>query len=154
MFDSFETSMDSRLPGFSVHRIFQARIPEWAVVSFSRGYSWPRDETCISCIASRFFTIESPGKLKIYYTISSSSPLIFLFCLLLFWDMDLEGSMLSEISQKKTNTEWFHLFVESRKQNKAHRHKEQMRGWQRTGRLGVWMKWVKRIKWYKLPVIK
>ena len=32
--------------------------------------------------------------------------------------MDLEGIMLSEISQTKTNTVWFHLYVESKKQNK------------------------------------
>ena len=32
--------------------------------------------------------------------------------------MDLEGTMLSERSQTKTNTVWFHLYVDSRKQNK------------------------------------
>ena len=32
--------------------------------------------------------------------------------------MDLEGIMLSEISQTKTNTIWFHIYVESKKQNK------------------------------------
>ena len=36
-------------PGSSVHGIFQARILEWAVISFSRGSSRPRDQTCISC---------------------------------------------------------------------------------------------------------
>ena len=29
--------------------------------------------------------------------------------------MELEGSMLSEISQRKTNTVWSHLYVESKK---------------------------------------
>ena len=29
--------MDCSLPGFSVHGIFQARILEWAAISFSRG---------------------------------------------------------------------------------------------------------------------
>ena len=29
--------------------------------------------------------------------------------------MDLEGIMLSEISQRKTNTEWYHLHAQSRK---------------------------------------
>ena len=28
-------------PGSSIHGIFQARILEWVVISFSRGYSWP-----------------------------------------------------------------------------------------------------------------
>ena len=32
--------------------------------------------------------------------------------------MDLEGIMLSEISQKKTNTVWHHLYAESKKYNK------------------------------------
>ena len=30
---------------------------EWAAISFSRGSSWPRDWTCISCTAGGFFTI-------------------------------------------------------------------------------------------------
>ena len=37
-------------PGSSVHGIFQARILEWVAISFSRGSSWPRVQTCISCI--------------------------------------------------------------------------------------------------------
>ena len=36
--------------GSSVHGIFQARILEWVAISFSRGSSQPRDQTCISCI--------------------------------------------------------------------------------------------------------
>ena len=46
-------------PGSSVHGILQARILEWVAMSFSRGSSWPRDQTLglISCIAGRFFTI-------------------------------------------------------------------------------------------------
>ena len=37
-------------PGPSVHGIPQARILEWVAISPSRGSSWPRDGTCISCI--------------------------------------------------------------------------------------------------------
>ena len=37
-------------PGSSVHRISQARILEWVAISSSRGSSWPRDRTRISCI--------------------------------------------------------------------------------------------------------
>ena len=33
----------SRLPGSSVHGIFQARRLEWIAISFSRGSSQPRD---------------------------------------------------------------------------------------------------------------
>ena len=49
--------MDYSLPGFSVHGIFQARVLEWVAISFSRGSSWPRDQTQISCIAGRCFTL-------------------------------------------------------------------------------------------------
>ena len=50
-------SMDGNLPGSAVHGIFQARILEWAAISFSRGSSQPRDWTRISCIADRRFTV-------------------------------------------------------------------------------------------------
>ena len=50
--------MDCNPPGSSVHDISQARILEWVAISFSRGSSQPRDLTCISCIAGRFFTTE------------------------------------------------------------------------------------------------
>ena len=49
--------MDCSLPASSVHRIFQARVLEWVAIPFSRGSSWPRDWTWVSCIASRFLTI-------------------------------------------------------------------------------------------------
>ena len=42
-------TMDCSLPGSSVHQILQARIVEWAAISFSRGSSWFRDQTRISC---------------------------------------------------------------------------------------------------------
>ena len=34
------------LLGSSIHGIFQARELEWIAISFSRGSSWPRDQTC------------------------------------------------------------------------------------------------------------
>ena len=43
-------------PGSAVHEIFQARIPEWVTISFSRESSQPRDQTPVSCTAGRFFT--------------------------------------------------------------------------------------------------
>ena len=45
------------LPGSSVHGIFQAKILEWLAIPFSRGSSWARDWTMISCVAGRLFTI-------------------------------------------------------------------------------------------------
>ena len=35
--------IDCSLLGSSIHRIFQARVLEWAAISFSRGSSQPRD---------------------------------------------------------------------------------------------------------------
>ena len=37
-------------PGSSAHGISQAGVLEWVAVSFSKGYSWPRDWTHVSCM--------------------------------------------------------------------------------------------------------
>ena len=50
-------SMDCSPPGSSVHGIFQARILEWVAISFSRGSSQPGDQTQVSHIAGRLFTV-------------------------------------------------------------------------------------------------
>ena len=55
--------MDCSLPGFSVCGNFQARILEWVAISFSRGSSPPRCQTCISCVSCStggFFTTMPP----------------------------------------------------------------------------------------------
>ena len=49
--------VDCSSPDSSVHRILQARVLEWVAMPFSRGSSWPRDQTQVSCIAGRFSTI-------------------------------------------------------------------------------------------------
>ena len=49
--------MDGSLPGSSVHGILQARILEWVAMPFSRGASQPKDQSWVSCIAGRFFTL-------------------------------------------------------------------------------------------------
>ena len=43
--------LDCGPPGSSVHGILQARILEWAAISFSRGSSGPRDRTHVSYVA-------------------------------------------------------------------------------------------------------
>ena len=48
--DSFVTPMECSSPGSSVHGVLQARILEWVAFSSFRGSSWPRDQTCVSCI--------------------------------------------------------------------------------------------------------
>ena len=49
-------------PGSSVHGILQARILKWGATSFSRGSSWPRNQTCIPLFGRWFFTTEPSGK--------------------------------------------------------------------------------------------
>ena len=57
--------LDCSPPGLSVHGVSQARILEWVAMPFSRGSSWPRDQTCITCVSSTaggLFTTKPPGK--------------------------------------------------------------------------------------------
>ena len=77
--------VDCSPPGSFVHGILQARILEWAAISFCRGSSQPRDWNWVSCIAGRFYTLWATreadtaylqGKLiRIKKTFKGSSPL-------------------------------------------------------------------------------
>ena len=49
--------MDCSTPDSSVHGILQASILEWVAIPFSKGSSWPRDWTQVSCTAGRFFMV-------------------------------------------------------------------------------------------------
>ena len=51
--------MDCNQPGSSVHGILQARILVWVAIFW---YSWPRDQTQVSCIAGGFFTVWATRK--------------------------------------------------------------------------------------------
>ena len=61
-FPALGDSMDCSPPSSSVLGILQARIWEWVAIPFSRGSSWPRYWTWVSCIAGRFFTIWASGE--------------------------------------------------------------------------------------------
>ena len=43
--------VDCSPPGSSVHGIFQTRILEWVAISFFRGFSQSRDQTCVSWVS-------------------------------------------------------------------------------------------------------
>ena len=43
--------MDCSPSGFSAHGILRARILGWVAIPFSRGSSWPRDQTHVSCVS-------------------------------------------------------------------------------------------------------
>ena len=49
--------MNSSPSSSSIHGIFQARILEWAAISFFRGSSQTRDRAQVYCIAGRLFTV-------------------------------------------------------------------------------------------------
>ena len=75
--------MDCSPPDFYVYGIFQARILEWVVISFSRGSSRSRDWSWVSCTAGRFLTdwatskalqIQIPYKLKEFKVLRFSKP--------------------------------------------------------------------------------
>ena len=53
----FSYVSQSSLPDSSVLGILHARILEWAAIPSSRGYSWPRDQTWVSCTAGILFII-------------------------------------------------------------------------------------------------
>ena len=59
-------SMGCHSPGSSVHGIFQARMLKWVTTSSSRGSSWPRNQTYISCIGrwSLYHWVTWEGLLK------------------------------------------------------------------------------------------
>ena len=54
--------MDCSPPGSPAHGILPTRILEWVAIPFSRISSQPRDQTWVSCIAGRFFTIWATGE--------------------------------------------------------------------------------------------
>ena len=55
----FGNPMGYSPPAFSVHGISQARVLEWVAISYSRGFSPPRDQTRVSYIAGGFFTVSA-----------------------------------------------------------------------------------------------
>ena len=54
--------IDCSPPHSSICGILQARILEWVAIPFSRGSSPFRDQTRVSCIAGRFFTVWATRK--------------------------------------------------------------------------------------------
>ena len=57
--------MEYSPPASSVYGIFQARTLEWVAISSSRGSSWPRDRTRVSCIGRRILHPRATGEVII-----------------------------------------------------------------------------------------
>ena len=71
--------MDCILPDSSVHETFQTGILDGVAISYSRGSSQPRDQTCISCVSCISWQIlyhcatwEAQSILKLRFIISYS----------------------------------------------------------------------------------
>ena len=58
--------LDCNLPGSSVHEILQARILEWVAIPFSGGPFQPRNQTQVSRIADRLFTVWATKEAPVY----------------------------------------------------------------------------------------
>ena len=71
--------MDCSLLGSSVCGILQARILEWVAMPSSRGSSQTSDQTQVSCMAGRFFTIWAPR--EAIFLIQESFYMVFKFSL-------------------------------------------------------------------------
>ena len=61
---TFCDPMDHSPSGASVHEIFQARIPEWVAIFFSRGSSRLSDWTQVSSIPGRLYHLSHQGSPK------------------------------------------------------------------------------------------
>ena len=66
---TFCRPVNCSLPGSSVQGVFQARVLEWAAISYSRASSQPRDQTCVipmslasPTLEGRFSTTVPSGK--------------------------------------------------------------------------------------------
>ena len=90
--------MDCSPPDSSVHGIFQARILECAVISFSRVSFQLKDPIHIFCLTGGLFTTEPPGKSFIFgdmvktlkiHPLSKFPVLVINNLILLYWDFVL-----------------------------------------------------------------
>ena len=98
---SLGNQMEFSPPGSSVHGILQARILEWVAISSSQGSSQSRDQTWVSLIAGRFFTIwctkELPGRALVEVTVHKQNVPSLARCILdvgISWSWELGPARL------------------------------------------------------------
>ena len=143
--------MDCSLPGSSAHGPLQARILEWVAIPFSRGSSWPWDQTRVSCIAGRVSTIwatreafevrvEFLSCIWLIVPVPFVEKIIILLWIFLIYLPKLDGTcVLSEVSQKEKgkyhtiSLTWgiwnMHKWTYPQNRNRL-RHREQTCGYQ------------------------
>ena len=115
----------------AICKIFLARILKWFAISSSRSSSQPRDQICISCIGRRILLLLSHLEAKPRHGsnkcwIKKMWGVCVCVCEMEYysgikkeWNSTFYSNMdgprvLSEVSQRKTNTIWYHLRVESK----------------------------------------
>ena len=96
--------MDRGLSGSSAHGILLARILEGVAMPSSMGSSQPRNQTQVSCIAGRFFTVWATKEVSWYL-----EDVFFGFSLFsLFWRL---FRFINSLWQSATQTPYSILFV-------------------------------------------
>ena len=86
---SFCDLTDCRPQGFFVQGSLQTRMLEWVAIPFFRGSSLSRDQTWVSCIAGRFFTIWATRELGAALLKYIASFFFFYFPTVTWWQNDL-----------------------------------------------------------------
>ena len=104
--------MDCSPPGFSVHGILQARIMEWIAIPFCSRSSRPMDQTQVSCITGRFFSISVTREVLVLLSNHSVSDSL--------WPLGLQPTSLPYLlvspracSNSCLLSRWFHPTISS-----------------------------------------
>ena len=105
--------MDYSPPGSSIHGISQARTLEWVATSSSRGSSWPRDWTyvsCVSCIAGDYLSLSMEITVQFSHSAMSDS----------LWPHELQHARLpcpsptpGAYSNSCPSSQWCHSTISS-----------------------------------------
>ena len=99
--------MDYNLPGSSVPGIVQARVMEWVAIPFSRGSSWSRDQTQVSRIAGRRFTIWATREPCVCVCVCVCEAIIKLWCTHSFvGNSQLWGKAVSNLWLQGNHDSW------------------------------------------------
>ena len=101
--------MDCSPPGFSVPGILQARVLEWVAISSSRGSSWPRDRTWVSCTGRRILYHCTTKHPHIY---TSSHPChLFKTDSIFFTKLIFYHEYVNIVLMRPHSIQWLHSFV-------------------------------------------
>ena len=94
----------------SIHGILQASILEWVAFSYSRASSWPRDQTCISCVGRQILYHCTTWEALIYINDILFQNRIFFnsICNPCYWMPTLwQSALATEATKYQYNKTWF-----------------------------------------------